>query len=138
MKQDYIPISDRSLEDREIKRKQGRDYYHATRARRLELNKKRYQENKDWFYLNNRKCVIKKKYGISYEEYEALRIKQNDRCLICDKEEKNRTLAVDHCHESGRVRGLLCGNCNRGLGLFRDNSELLAKATNYLIRSNSN
>lgn len=71
---------------------------------------------------------------------EALMKKQNGLCAICQKPEKStdglsgkrRSLAIDHCHETGRARGLLCSSCNRGLGLFQDNSELLARARLYL------
>lgn len=72
-----------------------------------------------------------KKYGIDSEQYEALLLKQGGVCGIC-KRASNRRLAVDHCHESGEVRGLLCYNCNVGLGLFKDDTVLLSAAIEYL------
>lgn len=60
-----------------------------------------------------------------YETYKS--------CQICNQTDR-RELNVDHCHSTGKVRGLLCDNCNKALGLFRDNPELLGQAANYLRR----
>lgn len=68
-------------------------------------------------------------YGITLLEYIEMADRQDWKCLICLKESE---LHVDHCHTGGDVRGLLCGNCNRGLGLFADNPEALVRATDYL------
>lgn len=97
-----------------------------------------------WYYANRRASVDrsvrhfrKSKYGITQHAYDALRSAQGDRCAICRKDfhELPKAPAVDHCHNTGRVRGLLCSNCNTGLGLFKDNEEMLAKAVAYLRRS---
>lgn len=77
--------------------------------------------------LNNRAAF--NKYGITREEYERLVDKQSNKCKICNKVAK---LSIDHCHESGVVRGLLCTQCNSGLGLFKDNTEFLSSAIEYL------
>ncbi len=58
---------------------------------------------------------------------------QHGKCAICNKTKK--LLHVDHCHETGKVRGLLCYNCNNGLGRFKDNIEFLKTAINYLTIS---
>lgn len=78
-------------------------------------------------------------YGITEAEYEAMKKEQNNKCMICDSEGfcigKNghtEKLVVDHDHKTGKVRGLLCHNCNRALGLLQDNVEVLLKAVNYL------
>jgi hypothetical protein len=76
-----------------------------------------------------------KKYGITLAEYERLLKKQKGVCAICKKPEydaRQRRLSVDHDHETGRVRGLLCARCNRALGMFNDNPELLRSAARYL------
>lgn len=78
-------------------------------------------------------------YGITIEEYEALISKQGNGCAICGSVETKVhasgtvfRFSVDHCHESGKIRGILCMTCNRGIGLFRDNAQLLRKAADYL------
>jgi hypothetical protein len=78
--------------------------------------------------------VIRKQYGITLQEYNDMLEKQDYKCAICGNEDEveGRKLAIDHCHTSGAVRGLLCGKCNRGLGLFYDNQDLLEKAKQYL------
>lgn len=72
-------------------------------------------------------------YGLSLEEYYFLHDEQLGTCAIChNKCKSGRRLAVDHNHETGKTRGLLCMSCNRGLGLFNDDRYLLAKAVEYL------
>ena len=68
-------------------------------------------------------------------EYEQLHTLQNGKCKICDSPSLKRKLAVDHCHDTGNIRGLLCENCNRGLGVFNDNVSTLTKAIQYLNES---
>lgn len=81
----------------------------------------------------------KQQYGISYVELEQLYDKQNGQCAICKKQfqsltkrDQRRLINIDHCHKDNRVRGLLCGNCNRALGLFRDDIDILLVAIDYL------
>lgn len=72
-------------------------------------------------------------YGLSPEQFSQLEAEAGGRCQLCGEEpETARGLHIDHCHETGRVRGLLCTHCNRGLGGFRDRPDLLAKAIEYL------
>ena len=72
-----------------------------------------------------------RKYGITEDEYNVLLEESGGLCMICKKKPLN-WLVIDHCHETHVVRGLLCGNCNTGLGLFKDNPELLQNAIKYL------
>jgi hypothetical protein len=88
--------------------------------------------------LRNKKNKLKK-YGLSIEEYEKMLSSQNGVCSICNKEETRKgkngkvlPLNVDHCHKTGKVRGLLCHLCNVSLGGFQDSEEILLKAINYL------
>jgi hypothetical protein len=76
----------------------------------------------------------KKKYGISSEQYNEMFIKQDGYCAICGGHQTlfDTSLAVDHCHSSNIIRGLLCRNCNLMLGFAKDNLETLKKAINYL------
>ncbi len=80
------------------------------------------------------------RYGLSYEKYCGMAYRQSYVCAICGKDEtsinnlngKPNGLAIDHCHKTGKVRGLLCFSCNLGLGKFKDNTSLLQKAISYL------
>lgn len=92
-------------------------------------DKNRYHSNKDGY----RNDWYLRTYGITLEQYNIMLAKQNNVCAICKKEcTSGRKLAVDHCHTTNHVRGLLCINCNRGLGYFKDSSSLLLDAQNYL------
>lgn len=72
-----------------------------------------------------------RKYGLTVEEYEAFMAVG---CAICGTHESQdgRAMSIDHCHVSGKPRGVLCGHCNKGLGLFLDRPDLLRKAAIYL------
>ena len=78
--------------------------------------------------------AFKKKYGITKEDYNIMFNEQNGCCKICSKHqsELSATLAVDHNHLTGDVRGLLCGSCNRGIGLLQDDVGLLKAAIKYI------
>lgn len=80
------------------------------------------------------KCRRSKKYGITPEQYEAMYSDQDGRCAGCLKhqDELPKSLAVDHCHVTNKVRGLLCDICNRALGLVYDDQETLKRLENYL------
>lgn len=79
--------------------------------------------------------ALMKKYGISPEVYEQERIKQEYSCYLCGEHEDkqpHKRLHVDHCHTTGKYRGLLCNKCNAGLGFFNDNIAVLQKAIEYI------
>jgi hypothetical protein len=80
---------------------------------------------------------LKKMYGITMDQYEAMEAAQGGVCAICNDPPGGRykNLAVDHCHSTGKVRGLLCGSCNRALGFFRDDTDAIQRAVEYLIRN---
>ena len=139
-----------------IKRMQDPDY----RLRRKEYNKimmarpetkKRQAEwqknNKEkvsarslkWYYANKEKVVLKRErqklrgWGLTLDGYNKLSNKQNRVCAICKRLcTSGRKLAVDHNHKTNKIRGLLCSNCNQGLGKFFDNKDLLKRAIIYL------
>lgn len=82
-----------------------------------------------------RKYYLPNTYGITVEEYEKLLESQNYKCKICLTETPTgrwKVFAVDHCHTTGKIRGLLCNECNRGMGLLKDSSSLLRAAADYL------
>lgn len=72
------------------------------------------------------------KYQMTPEQYAAKVEEQQGRCAICAIEPEARALAVDHNHTTGRVRGLLCHNCNVALGLFKEEPQFLKRAIAYL------
>lgn len=85
-----------------------------------------------------REYSLLKDFGLTHDEYEKLWTQQSGLCAICNQPEqalmwgKEMKLAVDHCHETGTIRGLLCANCNRGIGLLKDNPELLRRGADYI------
>jgi hypothetical protein len=76
----------------------------------------------------------KLKYNLTTEEYDAKLRSQNYSCAICNihRDDYSKDFAVDHCHQTGKVRALLCNNCNCGLGFFKDNPRIIKKAISYL------
>jgi hypothetical protein len=84
------------------------------------------------------KWFIKRTYGIDAETYYNMLEKQDYKCAICGSESNNNAnrnkMYIDHCHDSGNVRGLLCSKCNFGLGSFNDDVELLNNAIKYLTK----
>lgn len=78
--------------------------------------------------------LLQKRYGITLEQRQNMLIKQNNCCFTCNKvENESTTLCVDHCHITGKVRGLLCDSCNRAIGFLKDSIEVSQKITQYLI-----
>lgn len=78
---------------------------------------------------------LQRKYGLSLGEYEKMLQNQNGHCAICGTTEfsgKGKKPHVDHCHKTGKIRALLCNQCNVGLGAFRDSPELMEAAINYI------
>jgi hypothetical protein len=83
----------------------------------------------------DREGYLKRKYGITIADYDRLLGKQNGVCAICGQPRpEERTLHVDHDHETGVIRGLLCFRCNNALGDFREEYELFRRAADYLDR----
>lgn len=89
-----------------------------------------------------RAADFKARYGIGAAEYQAMFDQQKGLCLICEKPETSlnqlthepRLLSVDHCHDTGKVRGLLCKRCNTGIGAFEEDPDLMKAAIRYIRR----
>ncbi len=80
---------------------------------------------------------MKRNYGLDFSEYNKMLEKQNGVCAICSSsppDHHKKRLNIDHCHTTGRIRGLLCDACNRALGLLKDSPDLMLKAISYLAR----
>lgn len=96
---------------------------------------KRGKENR-WYYKNKERAYrnwLLKTYGLSEMEYDLLLAQQEHKCAICGGKPTRKHFDVDHDHKTGKVRGLLCNSCNRGLGLFKNNAEFLFVAFEYLL-----
>lgn len=111
-------------------------------------NKDREAYNKymrDWKSNNKHRTArykLSSRYGITSEQYEEMSKSQNNKCAICGKEEtachntsrEVLKLAVDHCHKTGKVRELLCQDCNRGIAKFKEDPEVMWAAAEYIIK----
>jgi hypothetical protein len=101
-------------------------------------SKEWYEKNKEEKLKSGLKHHYKKKYGLSLEQRKELFDSQNGLCLVCCCEMnlegglKANQAVIDHCHSSGKIRGMLCNLCNQGLGHFKDNVSFLEKAIKYL------
>lgn len=88
--------------------------------------------------LNSGKSIYRenesryRKYGFSFNKYVEIQSNQKYKCFICEIMFMPFKLHIDHCHETGIARGLLCRNCNLGLGLFKDSKKLMGRAIYYL------
>lgn len=109
-----------------------------------EKNIETIRENAKRWARENPECSrenqLKRDYGITLQDYNLMLENQDFKCAICslEKSENGRTFYVDHNHKTGKVRGLLCINCNSGIGNLRDSINLLTKAIKYLKNTDAN
>lgn len=137
----------------EAHRRGARVYYDRHAEKLREKSRRFYWNNRERCLANNRrwrinnpdklaarrlkekeertqlKCHLRKTYGITIEERDALFAKNGGMCWICSKSVSE---CVDHDHDSGKIRGALCRTCNAGLGLFKDNADIVLSAALYL------
>jgi len=109
-------------------------------ACRVAYNKAYRVKNKEKFLAVERKSKLKITYGITPEQYNAMLNAQEGKCAICSAKKpggRTKMFFIDHCHNTGKIRGLLCMRCNTGLGLFLDNSKFLFNAISYLKENSS-
>lgn len=107
-----------------------------------EREARKFAERKRWKGLSEkarREKWLKSKYNLSYEQYEDMYKEQGGKCYTCSvpisieaKLNGHDTACVDHCHTTGKIRGLLCNHCNRAIGLLKENIETLSNIINYL------
>lgn len=129
---------------RECELVSAREWQEGNKERARARAKEWYNEKKDVDPHFIRRANLKNVHGISLEDYEAMSAAQKGKCAICGRNGniphsngKPQYMAVDHDHETGELRGLLCSPCNLGLGLFQDNDEFLTNAARYLARRKS-
>lgn len=113
--------------------KENKNKVQERNAKSWLLRKEYYQSERG--IESSRRTHLKRKYNMTLEEYNVMFENQNGVCEVCGEPEgcsRNTFLAVDHCHETNEIRGLLCTNCNRALGLLKENTETLNKMIEYL------
>lgn len=131
------------LENKEKVRAQQRASYQrnrlnciATSMRYRERNPEQYAESQRRYRANNKHVYRNhgylRRYGKTIEDYDVTIAAQNGCCALCLRPPKNKRLAWDHCHETGRIRGLLCVGCNGHLGGLGDNEAGLLRALAYV------
>lgn len=112
-------------------RERNREYMRRKRAGIPQEEKKRQWHSKRHYYL-------KYKFGITEEQYDKMLADQQNCCAICKSSEsgdkRSSRLSVDHCHSTGKIRGLLCSACNKAIGLMGESQEILGSAIRYLSR----
>jgi hypothetical protein len=115
-----------------------KEYYQNNKESKLLYAREYYKRSKD----KRKNKYLTRNYGLTLEEFQTLHDNQHGLCAICGEPEKTResrtkevrSLAVDHCHTTGKVRGLLCYECNTGIGKLKDDISLMRKAIEYLER----
>ena len=125
-------------EDAKFDRNKNKEKYLKKEAQRrirnkesIRLSRRKYhQKTKDKRFAYRLEQV----YGITITDYDNMYLDQNESCAVCfiEQDKLHRRLCVDHCHTSGKVRGLLCDKCNRMLGQINDKIKVLKSAINYL------
>lgn len=114
--------------------KYGKKWYEKNRESELLRAKEHYA--KTGMSEAKRKHYMTYRYGVTEEQYLKMLNSQGGKCAICGTPPKDgKRFDIDHCHTTKTVRGLLCNNCNRGLGHFKDSKELLQNAIEYLATS---
>jgi hypothetical protein len=107
----------------------------CTTAYHREYMRKFRKEKPEKAKQSERKRCLKYRYGISIEGYEKLLKEQKGGCAICNKFPNGRRLSIDHNHETGVIRGLLCDRCNTALGLLREDINIVKNLEGYLLAS---
>lgn len=108
-------------------------WYEANKERERAESRKWHKDNPERSKYNSRNCKLKKKFGLSFEDYQEMHLMQEGLCAICKRPSQTEALlAVDHDHITGKVRALLCASCNMGIGQFDENVERMEAAIAYI------
>lgn len=121
--------------NKESEIKRSKAYREANKEALKIARKERQQRDPAKLKAQRRKNDLKKKYNISPEDYDKMFKDQQGRCAICNST-STKALHVDHNHETGKIRALLCYHCNVGLGHFKESLNLLDRAKEYLCKHN--
>ena len=139
---DKYDKSGRTYQCKKCRNEKQKEWVAANPEKVKALNKKHKETRKEFYSnperkLKYRKASIERTFGIKYSEYERMMDEQNGLCAICFQPEtslKNKYLSVDHCHDTGKIRGLLCNACNRGIGYLKDSHLVIQNAFTYLTK----
>lgn len=117
----------------------GRSIYCRTCKRKIQKKNRPSKElrksKRSRYARSDRNWRLKTLYGITVDQFEAIFAAQGNKCALCKSEKSDgKNFVVDHCHKTGRIRGILCSYCNRALGMFKDSVDLLGTAIVYLSK----
>lgn len=118
--------------NREKRRDYSKRYALKNKDRCAAATRAWYQKNREHALKMGRERNLKRFYGLTMEQFNQILKSQKGKCLICKLKITAKTPHVDHCHKTGAVRGILCNNCNSGLGMFKDCKKRLLSAMEYL------
>lgn len=141
-----LPESLQNITKTERQKEYARQYRLDNKEKLKEYAKKHYLANKERYKLNHyswrdenlslekyRAYYLKRAHGISLARYCEILAEQEYRCRICYKPFNSpKATHIDHCHKTGKIRGILCQKCNNALGLLEDSKEILSSALRYL------
>ncbi len=134
----YCSPKCRSADAKGYKRRATQRYRAALSPEQAAENRRKRNEQNKQLPGPKLNAQLMSRYGITLDEYNRLLAAQNHCCAICGKPEsdyKRKNLSVDHCHDTGKVRGLLCNQCNMGIGQLNDDYITTQRAAAYLMKS---
>lgn len=132
-----LPIKNFSVYGPNVKYRSGKSRASCRKCLAKKMSDK-YQDmtdkEKDEYSRKQREKMLVRNYGITQTEYDKLLKSQGNCCALCGVHDEDSSVKfhVDHCHTTGKVRGILCQTCNQALGLFRDDVSVLKRAIDYL------
>jgi len=125
-----------AIRNKESRKEKAKKYRDDNKDMLREKHRNDYYANKSRYNDQSRRQRLRDRFGLTIEEYNTLLDSQNGLCKICGEKKlaKNQTrMGVDHCHDTGTIRGILCNNCNTALGYFNDSVDLLSNAIKYIL-----
>jgi len=120
---------------KECSNQRSRAYAQANKARRNERLREWRRRNPEAAKSKDERARLARKYGLTPQQVDEMSAAQGGRCLLCER--SDRALVVDHCHDTGRVRGLLCRSCNTLLGQIEGAPHILSNLDGYLAHGNT-
>lgn len=136
-----MPHKDQAVKKAYLKKYHAKWYQQNKEKRLAQIQEYQSTKSDDWRKLIGQKHHLRTRYNLTPQEYNQMAERQDYKCAICEidvtqniRANKQIALSVDHNHTTGAIRKLLCMKCNYGLGYFRDNAEILAKAADYITK----